>query len=491
MYTTISNTLLRGALRIYFVGTFLLIGLLGAACLKCSNRLALNRGRPVAILKTTGWLRFTDLLKTLYSLHRLPGGLLYGPLMLLASITSLAADLASSTLVYQQYTYDRCTFGNGLVVNASSMNWEVPPFNSRAQLVAASSQTISSFNGGYIGIYKKANGAQNFSADASDVLGSWNCSDVHHDLNFAPTVLADDIVTSLQNSGLQYNSTWRTMVSSDSGRRSTQLITWSSSKLDNEAEPFEVRASVDQGYNADSEKTIKSYHCLVSSSTQTEADLIGTILAKMKSNSTMGEWIHGLPSLIYEGEGTPASGDSALYISVLLNTMTMVEGGTASLLSVPSPGDDDKQGCYIIKTYVSPVVIALVGVVALMFTLLFVNWIVLLFRLSFSKAGRVAKGKGGVGPIPHGLLSWMLHASRERCIAGHGGLAKAPIKEKGLRKWMVGVGVEGESGEKFARLQRGKGNDEASAGELAPEYVAPWGGNNTGYVGVQNLGHAY
>ncbi|KAH8679892.1 hypothetical protein BGZ60DRAFT_561402 [Tricladium varicosporioides] len=490
MYTTISSTLLRGALRIYFVGAFLLIGLLGAACLKCSNRLALNRGRSVAILKTTGWLRFTDLLRTIYSLHRLPGGLLYGPLMLLASITSLTADLASSTLVYQQYTYDRCIFGSGLVVNTTSMNWKFPPFNSRAQVIATSSQTISSLNGGEIGVYKKANGAQNFSADTNDLLGGWKCSDVLHDITFAPTVLADDVVTSLQSYGLQYNYTWHIMVSSDSGRRSTQLIALSSSKTDSENEAFEVRASIDQGYNSAAEKVMKSYHCQVSSPTQTEADIIDTILSGMESNTTISEWINGLPSLIYDGQGTPASAYSDLYISVLLNTMTMVQGGTASLLSVPGPGEDEKQGCYIIKTYVSPFIIVLVGAVALMFALLFVNWVILLFRLSFSKAGRTMKGQGGLGPIPHGLLSWMLHATRERCVTQHGGVSKGPGKEKELRSWMVGVGADGGSGEKFARLQRGKGSGIVDEGEVVPEYVVPWGGN-TGYVGVQNLGQAY
>lgn len=136
-----------------------------------SRKLDLVHRRSVNLNEMTGWIRGADLWQGIYKLRRLPGGLWIGMIMVSASVMSLVADLATSTLVYRKEIPSRCLFTRGLVVYPNS-TWTEPPPQERPAVVASNAQIISQTNGGLIGVYRKASFALDFSAQPDDLLGS-------------------------------------------------------------------------------------------------------------------------------------------------------------------------------------------------------------------------------------------------------------------------------------------------------------------------------
>ena len=458
MLSALSNTFLRALLRVYFVGAFALIALIGAQCCKCSAKLHLLNGRSVRLVEMTGWVRGPDIAQAVWKLRRLPGGVWLGTVMIAASVVSLVADLASSTLVYERDIVSRCLFGQGLVVESSKSSWGTPPPNSKASLIVSNAQIFSFDNQGAVGIYRKVNSDVNFYAEYEDLLGWWNCEDVGQDETYDPSVSVGDLTESLVQLGLLYPLAWTN--SDNHGDLSTHAISWSSSQPDDAQLPFTVKASIDQGYNFNDSKLMKSYTCSVDSNSP-ELDMINSILSEMASNSTLQQWVGYLPSYVYDGSGTPASDQAPLYLAQSLNSMTMVEGGNNILTSTVALSDDPTQGCIVPKTYISPFVIFLILLVGLTLVGLMAYWIILLTRLGANiLPSFIRKSEGSsLKPIPDGLLSWMLQATRETSFHQqqneHGmiNLENVPKKEMQLRDWNFTV-VQDPNNGRIARLVR-------------------------------------
>ena len=103
MISQLDSSFLRGLLRVYFVLAFILLGIIGSQATKCTVKVALQRGRAVKLNKMTGWISGPSLIKAIWQLRRLPGGVIFGLIMIVASVTTLVADFATSTLVYREF----------------------------------------------------------------------------------------------------------------------------------------------------------------------------------------------------------------------------------------------------------------------------------------------------------------------------------------------------------------------------------------------------
>jgi hypothetical protein len=122
---------------------------------------------------------------------------------------------------------DRCKFDYGLVVDPSITSWDIPPPFGAAAVVVSNAQLISAANGGYTGIYKKANFALDFYAEETDLLGWWICKEeVGEDKSYPSGITDLEIADDLLASGLQYKTGW--MNSDNSGEGTAHLIIWSS-----------------------------------------------------------------------------------------------------------------------------------------------------------------------------------------------------------------------------------------------------------------------
>ena len=72
--------------------------------------------------------------------------------------------------------------------------------------IVSQEQPTSQSNGGMAGIYWKANADLNFRATSEDVVGSWNYTDIQHDIGYAANTTGSAILTSLQQMGYLYNT---------------------------------------------------------------------------------------------------------------------------------------------------------------------------------------------------------------------------------------------------------------------------------------------
>lgn len=253
MISELDSSFLRGLLRVYFILAFIILGLIGSQCCKSSVKLGLLHGQSIRLNKMTGWISGPSLIKAIWQLRRLPGGVFFGLLMITASIMTLVADFATSTLVYRKIiflsasqkltdpcaietnVYDRCNFDMGLVIDHTKEWWIVPPPNSAAAVVASTAQRISILNGGYIGIYNKAGFSLDFSAEERDLMGWWTCTEeIGKDVTYAsfnpattPDGLTDEAISDdLLARGLQYPSAWMVRDISDVAG-TAHLIAWS------------------------------------------------------------------------------------------------------------------------------------------------------------------------------------------------------------------------------------------------------------------------
>jgi hypothetical protein len=75
---------IRAVFRVYFLISFLLLGLVGSQVVKCVNKVRLLRGQSLTMVQMTGWFRSTDIAKCLIKMRRLPGGPLPGSFMVVA-----------------------------------------------------------------------------------------------------------------------------------------------------------------------------------------------------------------------------------------------------------------------------------------------------------------------------------------------------------------------------------------------------------------------
>jgi hypothetical protein len=451
---------LRIALRVYFISALFLLGTIGRQCCKLAAKVDLLQGETVSINRMTGWLQARDVAVVLWKLRRLPGGVWLGLMMIVSSILTLTADLAVTGLVQPVTLPDLCPFEEGLVLDWSDNieQFYAPPPNGYPALIAANVQIYSNLwnktipppYGCLVGIYRKIpwNGDQYFCGNEQDVLGGWECADVGKDYNFSPDQSPSDIRDWLYSNGLQYYSNASFTDYGDSLGNTAHLAIWSSSALsDGNLAPFDVLVSVDLGGSKMDQKTMKTYQCKVTG----QVDSINRILSQMKSVVTLNQWADGLERILYMGADTLISNSAKSGLEQYLNSMTMVQGGSNTILTNTTvDGDHRFYGCVREWTTLSPAIIALVVFAAIILVVTIVYWLVLLgfiAKHALFKKARGDSGRKNIKPVPDSTLSWILQAAREASMAGGSNygygdgsmLLGVPRKEQELRGWSFSI----------------------------------------------------
>lgn len=458
------------------IGALTVIGLIGSQCCKCSAKFDLTHGRTVNLHRMTGWLRPSDIASCIWKLRRLPGGLGLGIMMVIVSILTLTADLAVNILVSQSFQQGYCKFDIGLVMNwtAGSESFIEPPPNGYPERIASNAQIFSLNNGCPIGIYRKIpwTGNSSFCANEYDIMGTWDCEPFGSDFNFLGDATAEYIGEWLYNNSLQY-AYWSYTGYKNKNDQPAQLVVWSSSLGDASAgEPFNVLASVDLNGTYAGTKTMRTYQCNVTANYwyPEDYDHINSILEQMQSNASLQQWADGLEADLYLGDQQDIeSVGVGQSIAQRLNSMTMVQGGSNLVNSsalgsdLSWDGDFAWYGCVVNATYISSVIMALVGFTGFCLLTVTFYWITLLFRLGRHALPSFLGGdpaSRSIKPVPDSILSWMLQASRENALGSQPAygdsmhLAGVPRKERELHNWGFSVV---ELGSRTARMVRTHG----------------------------------
>ncbi|KUJ23484.1 uncharacterized protein LY89DRAFT_663913 [Mollisia scopiformis] len=408
MFFNISEGPMRTIFRGYFIVALALLGLIGDQCCKRAAKLQLARGKSVSLSRMTGWVRFMDIAKIVFKLRRLPGGPFLGSFMLGSVILALVADFSVTNLVLWTYVPSRCVFNPGIVLSTTqSSKWSAPPADEYPVLVASNAQITSYINGGMTGIYRKANNDSTFMSQPEDVLGSWNLG-------------------MLYSNGSTYDYI------DSAGNTSSTLMIWSASVPDGAKGPFDVTIAFDRYASWIDGKTMIGCLCAVSSESESDLNDINEILSWIVANDTLWQWITWLPPAVYTGAGSNASDYSFYNLAQILNSLTMVEGGGDRAYDIPS--DNATQGCYILQTWVSSFIFALVAITALALILMFAYLLLLTMRLGSrddtNNDAPVSK------LIPDGLLGWMLEAIRESALGEYPESAAAVSNEQfAINNW--------------------------------------------------------
>ena len=458
------------------IGALTLIGLIGSQCCKCAAKLDLLHGRTVNLHRMTGWLRPSDIASCIWKLRRLPGGLGLGIMMVIVSILTLFADLAVNILVVQSPQQGICEFDNGLVMNWTDDSFAKPPANSYPAQIALNAQIFSDDNNQLIdnydcqtGIFRKIpwSGNVTFCANEYDVMGTWDCEIYGNDYDFDGSSDVYSIADFLYNNSLQY-SPWATneyyFTDSSGVEVPAHLVIWSSSIGSDElGSPFDVLVSVDLNGTYTGTKTMRTFQCQVVSDDADDLSHIKDILSTIPSNTTLYDWSSSLETILYMGDGTNIDNDPDLRIALLLNALTMVQGGSNSILKPPLDTDYPGYGCVVTLTKVSPVILALIAFTGFCLLTVTLYWIVLLCRLGRHAMPSFLHGENthSIKPVPDSILSWMLQASRENALGSQAtygeavGLVGIPKKERELHHWGFSIV---EPGSHVARMVRTHGS---------------------------------
>jgi hypothetical protein len=271
---------------------------------------------------------------------------------------------------------------------------------------------------------------------------------MNKDYNFSPGQSPSEINDWLYTNGLQYypNSSW---IDYGNGLGNTaHLAIWSSSALsDATLEPFDVMVSVDLYGNETGLKTMKTYQCQVTG----EVDSINRILSQMKSVTTLNQWVDGLEGILYMGANTNISTLAQANLERYLNSMTMVQGGSNTILSSYTvDGDHRYYGCVTEMTTLSAAIIALVVFAGLILLITAAYWFFLLWSLgkhSLFKRIRGDSSRKNIKPVPDSTLSWILQAAREASMSTGAGYTYGdgsiylgvPRRETELRGWSFSI----------------------------------------------------
>ena len=475
MYLDIDSGIVRFALRVYFMILLFIIALLGDKCLSLRTKINLLRGRPVTVTSMTGWLRGAQLLKGMYQLRRVPGGML-GGFMLLSAIIALLADLAVSAFVVTSNQQSRCDFTKGLAMNTTTA--EYPSMLGTCFLWASVQQVTSIENGGLMGIYKKADNSTSFAADSDDVIGNWTCQyegtphvyDTYLDTD-------EDIGRLLVEQDLLYGTIWNyyNLSNLDSGLPpswQTLIVSadalGSSTEYEGKAGAFNIKAAVDQiDDSTTNQKYMQPISCKVHDLT-TGGEIVNKILAKMNVPVVLDRWIGGIQGKLYDGFDSRSSidldnpGGVPLNIAWMLNAMTMVAGATNSV----NYTSDQGQGCLKPFTRIPPQVITLLLITTAIgiFFCCYIFWLWLSVhsaskhydRKAFAQQASPMMGPPGRGVdskeirdnTPNGLIDWMQHAVHET------GTTDNMPKASQLRKWHFNTAHKQGRGQRLSVMHK-------------------------------------
>ncbi|OQU99754.1 hypothetical protein CLAIMM_05341 [Cladophialophora immunda] len=350
--------------------------------------------------------------------------------MIFAYLLNLGSDFTSA-LIKSVPVHDRCQFGTGLVV--SSANIELVPWNGAPYTVVSQAQTTSLLNGGLQGVYRKANRAVNFSADVTDLLGQWNCVRNSLELDYPWDVSFNDIVTSLQQHDLLYDTPYS--VYATVGNVS-HLVILDTSVGENVGAVFNVRFSIDTTAYGNETKHMQSYECTLN---DTYGEL-QPVQERIHSLATLNNWAEVFQGSVYEGTGTPASPNSGGILEQVLNSMTMVAGGGNYLLDTSH--SSDTQGCLTQRTHILWELIMLSGLTLLLLAFLLLFWLGMSIRLKILSGGiNVEDARWIQENTPIGNFEWMAQAVRE---------SQRPrpmeIETADLKGWYFGGSSDGGGG---------------------------------------------
>ncbi|RFU31594.1 hypothetical protein B7463_g4717, partial [Scytalidium lignicola] len=399
---------LRTYLRIYFLVVLTVLGLVGNACCASAAKVKLYGNKPVWIHLMTGWQKGTDVFTTMFSLRRLPGGWWLGCIMIVAAFLTLGADLAVTRTVVAVTVESRCLFLEGLILDTSGGGniWQTLPWNGQPKIVASNAQITSQENGCLAGVFAKINRDPSFCAGPQDILGSWICVEAQQNVTYSSDTSTSAIVADLTQKGYLYVGASDEVTNYDDGS-TNHLVTWATSAGDTTGIPSTLR-----------------YFCSV------DTLALDTILSNIATQATFLEWIPLLQGGVYDGSNTPAASYAKLFIEELLNTMTMVQGGSNYLLSIPIAGQDTTQGCITSATNLPVAILVRGGLAIVLLIVVTLQWLVLLLRLRLRLGLTEDTMSTFTKVVPDGLTGWQLHAARETVFGqeGQGAEQALPMK---------------------------------------------------------------
>jgi hypothetical protein len=430
--TEISPGHARLVLRVYFLIFVGIITWLADSILQSRAQLKIIRNGSIRVHKALGWLQGFQLLKSVYDLRQLPGGRLGYTMMVILFALSKVTDLLTTTFVVQVEVKSRCQFGEGLVLNTTGpFLTAAPPSNGIPYIVAHNAQYFSLNNTCPIGIYAKVNRDITFCPDTQDILDSWVCSTGDHrpyTPGYNQLSLAEDLI----NQGLLYpNATFE--YSGFGGGYYNHLVAWSSSAaLSGNAinTTWDVRAAI-QTNASPFDDNVK----MLGISCSMTAPPVETIIRAMNSTATLEGWKATFQGLMYYGTGTPSVTNPTLQLAILLNTLTMVQGGDNIILSIPAPNADQTQGCIVPATDVPPVIMALVLIVAGSFVSLIVVFLVYTWQMRFTHRGL----QPSIKYLPDGVIGWTVKAAQEHRDSREPDDGQyARVRRREIKNWLIG-----------------------------------------------------
>ena len=202
---------------------------------------------------------------------------------------------------------------------------------------------------------------------------------------------------------------------------------------------------------------MKTFKCTALSNTEEGQTAINGILSQTESVTALADWVLGLEGVLYEGYGSKASTYAESRLEQYLNTMTMVQGGGNSVLSIHTDGFI--YGCIKAKAEISLAIVVLIIFTAFLLVVTFLYWIILLliiFKHAISRKTKRKLGLKNISPVPDSIIGWMLQAAREHAQGSDFTAEGAPKTEEDLRDWDFKI-VDRTQG--VARMLRARGDD--------------------------------
>lgn len=433
--TDISSGNARLVLRVYFLIFVGLITWLADGVLQSRAQLKIIQHGSIRVHTALGWLQGFQLVKSVWELRQLPGGILGYSVMVILFALSKATDLLTAILVVQIEVESRCLFGQGLVLNTTGpFLTTAPPSNGMPYIVAHNAQYFSLNNTCPIGIYAKVNQDVKFCPGSQDILGSWACS-IDGSRTYSTAYNKQALATDLIERGLLYSSP-TAEYSGFGGGYYNHFVLWSSftgSNTDNSTDTWDVRAAIQTNASPfDDNVTMLAMSCRMNA---VPAEII---TGAMNTTATLEVWKATFQGLMYYGTGTPSVSNPTLELAILLNTMTMVQGGDNILLSLPALDADQTQGCIVPATYVPPVMEALVLIVGGLFIGLTLLSIVYALKLRFKRRGV----RQALKYLPDGVIGWAVKAAQEHCDHGESDPGQhMTVERREIKNWLVGYEV--------------------------------------------------
>ena len=368
--------------------------------------------------------------------------------MILTAALALAADLAVSGLVKSIDLPGQCAFTQGLKLNATTA--EYPSMQGLPYLYASNAQITSYWgNGGFMGVYGKADNSTNFAAQADDVLAYWDCGEGSSPVTYYDYQTNDAIVEHLLQADLLFS---KHAIKIDSlgkkGGQTRQLLVVSTDTwgfLETSPTPFTFKIAVDIKDDLDlGEKTMVAYHCQM---VVTGDENMLNVLAQIDVDETLETqgWVPGMQGQLYRGfDVLEAAPGVNVTLQWILNSFTMVAASENSIQYT----SDETQGCLVGYTRIPWPVTFIWSMTTLLgfFFIFYLTYLALLVRRA-SKAYDKSKftfltstplaphhsiinSKEITQNTPNGLIDWMQHAIHET------GTAEKHTSGHHLRKWL-------------------------------------------------------